>query len=89
MNWTYIGYQSDTPQQRDMRLVQANLVGPAGFVSMEDGAVGGFEQRGIAATEQEQAVMEMGGDSTASGSSRATEAAVRGFWKRYRSLMDT
>jgi anthranilate 1,2-dioxygenase large subunit/terephthalate 1,2-dioxygenase oxygenase component alpha subunit len=72
-----------------MRLRQANLVGPAGFVSMEDGAVGGFVQRGIAATEQEQAVMEMGGDSTASGSSRATEAAVRGFWKRYRFLMDT
>ncbi len=29
----------------------------------------------------------MGGDSTASSSSRATEAAVRGFWKQYRVLM--
>jgi hypothetical protein len=44
-------------------------------------------QRGIAATEQQQAVMEMGGDDTASSGSRATETAVRGFWKRYRSLM--
>ena len=47
LNWTYIGYRSDTPAQREMRLRQANLVGPAGFVSMEDGAVGGFVQRGI------------------------------------------
>jgi phenylpropionate dioxygenase-like ring-hydroxylating dioxygenase large terminal subunit len=87
LNWTYIGYRADTAKQREMRLRQANLVGPAGFVSMEDGAVGGFVQRGIAATEQEQAVMEMGGDDTASSGSRATETAVRGFWKRYRFLM--
>jgi phenylpropionate dioxygenase-like ring-hydroxylating dioxygenase large terminal subunit len=87
LNWTYIGYRSDTAKQREMRLRQANLVGPAGFVSMEDGAVGGFVQRGIAATEQQHAVMEMGGDATGSSTSRATETAVRGFWKRYRSLM--
>ena len=48
LNWTYIGYADDTPEQRKVRLKQPNLVGPAGFVSMEDGAVGGFVQRGIA-----------------------------------------
>jgi len=87
LNWTYLGYKSDTPEQRQVRLKQANLIGVAGFVSMEDGAVGGFVQRGIAGTDSEQAVLEMGGDSTASNSSRATEAAVRGFWKQYRVLM--
>ncbi|WP_372658580.1 aromatic ring-hydroxylating dioxygenase subunit alpha [Hydrogenophaga sp.] len=87
LNWTYIGYVSDTPTQREVRLKQANLIGAAGFVSMEDGAVGGFVQRGIAGTRAEQAVLEMGGDSTVSSSSRATEAAVRGFWKQYRVLM--
>ena len=87
LNWTYLGYTSDTPAQREVRLKQANLIGAAGFVSMEDGAVGGFVQRGIAGTRAEQAVLEMGGDSTASSSSRATEAAVRGFWKQYRVLM--
>jgi anthranilate 1,2-dioxygenase large subunit/terephthalate 1,2-dioxygenase oxygenase component alpha subunit len=87
LNWTYLGYQSDTPAQREVRLKQANLIGPAGFVSMEDGAVGGFVQRGIAATVDEQAVVEMGGDSAASSGSRATEASVRGFWKQYRALM--
>jgi hypothetical protein len=38
-----------------MRMKQSNLVGPAGFVSMEDGCVGGFVQRGVAGAEDEQA----------------------------------
>lgn len=87
LNWTYLGYTDDTPAQREVRLKQANLIGPAGFVSMEDGAVGGFVQRGIAAAGDDQAVVEMGGESTESSPSRVTEASVRGFWKLYRQLM--
>lgn len=88
LNWTYLGYQGDTAEQRLVRLKQANLVGAAGFVSMEDGAVGGFVQRGIAAAGEDSAVVEMGGDSTSSSPSRVTEAAVRGFWKAYRKHMN-
>ena len=62
LNWTYIGYADDTPEQRTVRLKQLNLVGPAGFISMEDGAVGGFVQRGIAGAQGLEAVVEMGGD---------------------------
>jgi anthranilate 1,2-dioxygenase large subunit/terephthalate 1,2-dioxygenase oxygenase component alpha subunit len=54
---------------------------------MEDGAVGGFVQRGIAAAGDLEAVIEMGGESTSSSPSRVTEASVRGFWKAYRQLM--
>jgi hypothetical protein len=69
------------------RLKQQNLVGPAGFVSMEDGCVGGFVQRGIAAAEDELSVIEMGGSAAESQTGRATEASVRGFWKAYRRCM--
>ena len=51
LNWTYLGFVDDTPELRAHRLKQNNLVGPAGYVSMEDGAVGGFVQRGIAAAD--------------------------------------
>ena len=54
---------------------------------MEDGAVGGFVQRGIAGASDLAAIVEMGGDSTASSEGRATEASVRGFWKAYRMHM--
>ena len=87
LNWTYIGYADDTPEQRKVRLKQSNLVGPAGFISMEDGAVGGFVQRGIAGAHDQAAVVEMGGDAATSSEGRATEASVRGFWKAYRALM--
>ena len=87
LNWTYLGYADDTPALRAMRLKQANLVGPAGFVSMEDGAVGGFVQRGIASADQVLSVVEMGGATADTADTRATEASVRGFWKAYRSFM--
>jgi anthranilate 1,2-dioxygenase large subunit/terephthalate 1,2-dioxygenase oxygenase component alpha subunit len=87
LNWTYLGFADDTPELRSMRLRQANLAGPAGFVSMEDGAVGGFVQRGIAAAEHESAVVEMGGASAETAETRATEASVRGFWKAWRAQM--
>ena len=47
--WTYFGFADDTPEMNRRRLKQQNLVGPAGFISMEDGCVGGFVQRGTAA----------------------------------------
>ncbi|MGE0226103.1 MAG: Rieske 2Fe-2S domain-containing protein [Acetobacteraceae bacterium] len=87
LHWTYLGFADDPPDLRAMRLKQANLVGPAGYVSMEDGAVGGFVQRGIASADDVLSVVEMGGDAAESQETRATEASVRGFWKAYRAFM--
>jgi phenylpropionate dioxygenase-like ring-hydroxylating dioxygenase large terminal subunit len=88
LNWTYLGFADDTPELRRMRLKQSNLTGAAGFVSMEDGAVGGFVQRGIAGAEDQQAVVEMGGSGIETQENRTTEASVRGFWNAYRSYME-
>ena len=87
LHWTYIGFADDTADLRQRRLRQANLVGPAGYVSMEDGCVGVFVQRGAAAASDELSVVNMGGDGTESMDTRATEASVRGFWKAYRRYM--
>lgn len=87
LNWTYLGFADDTDGKRLARLKQSNLVGPAGYVSMEDGCIGGFVQRGIAGAGDEFATVQMGGSDAASSSSRVTEAAVRGFWKVYRASM--
>lgn len=88
LNWTYLGFEDDTPEQRLTRLKQANLIGPAGYISMEDGCVGGFVQRGIAGASNHTAVLEMGGIDAESSDSRITEASIRGFWKAYRTAMD-
>ncbi|HEY4360928.1 MAG TPA: Rieske 2Fe-2S domain-containing protein [Bryobacteraceae bacterium] len=89
LHWTFFGYRDDTPELREMRLKQSNLIGPAGYVSIDDGVIGEYVQRGIAGTGIDaSAVMEMGGHEVASTpGSRATEATLRGFWTGYRALM--
>ena len=87
LEWIYLGFEDDTPEQRLARLKQANLVGPAGFISMEDGCVGGFVQRGVAGAPDMRSIIEMGGATAEGGESRVTEASVRGFWKAWRARM--
>ena len=86
--WTLLGYADDEPWQTEIRHKQANLIGPAGLISLEDGAVTNMIQRGIqGAAGDENAVVEMGGASVESGANRVTEATIRGFWKGYRENM--
>lgn len=87
LQWLLFGYVDDTPDQDSMRLMQSNLVGPAGLVSMEDGVIGAFVQRSILQDGERTAVLEMGGRAVESQKSRVSEASVRGFWKAYRGLM--
>ena len=85
--WTAFGFTTDDEALTELRLRQANLIGPAGYVSMEDGAATGFVQRSARAAGDELSVVEMGGHGTSSEDNRVTEAAVRGFWKDYRGHM--
>jgi phenylpropionate dioxygenase-like ring-hydroxylating dioxygenase large terminal subunit len=87
LHWTLFGFADDDQAMTRRRLLQANLVGPAGYISMEDGAAAGFVQRGIAGSPGRAAVVEMGGAGVASGDSRITESAVRGLWQAWRSHM--
>ncbi len=87
LNWIYLGYADDTADLRRRRLKQLNLAGPAGFVSMEDGCIGNFVGRGAAAAHGASSLMQMGGAGSESQETRATETAIRGFWKMWRSIM--
>jgi anthranilate 1,2-dioxygenase large subunit/terephthalate 1,2-dioxygenase oxygenase component alpha subunit len=88
LHWLLFGYADDTPEQAEMRLMQSNLIGPAGLVSMEDGMIGSWVQRSIAQDPEQTAVLEMGGREVTSQGSRVSEASVRGFWQAYRAMMD-
>jgi anthranilate 1,2-dioxygenase large subunit/terephthalate 1,2-dioxygenase oxygenase component alpha subunit len=85
--WTCFGFESDDAAMTERRLLQSNLIGPAGYISMEDGAAPGFVQRAVATAPDLLSVVEMGGASVASADNRVSEAAVRGFWKAYRAQM--
>jgi len=87
LHWTLFGFADDDEAMTRRRLLQANLVGPAGYISMEDGAATGFVQRGVAGSPERASVIEMGGATIGSGDSRITETAVRGLWKAWRHHM--
>jgi anthranilate 1,2-dioxygenase large subunit/terephthalate 1,2-dioxygenase oxygenase component alpha subunit len=86
--WTYYGFADDDAALAAMRLKQCNMVGPAGYISMEDGAVGAFVQRALPGAGADRSIVMMGGHGAESQPTRATETSVRGFWKSYRALMD-
>ena len=86
--WIYLGYQDDDAEQTRKRVMQGNLTGAAGLVSLEDGCINEFVQRGTRGSEDVNAFLEMGGrDVASSDGSRATETGIRGFWQGYRQLM--
>ena len=86
--WTVLGFEDDDEPLEELRLKVNNLVGPAGFVSMEDGCIGGFIDAATRSAPDERSFMRMGGTGIEpAGASRVTEAAVRGFWRAWRDCM--
>jgi anthranilate 1,2-dioxygenase large subunit/terephthalate 1,2-dioxygenase oxygenase component alpha subunit len=86
--WTFLGFADDDERKTRIRLRQSNLFGPAGFISLEDGAIGEFVQKAIRGEREQTTLIEMGGrDVGPSPKTRATETSVRGFWRTYRRLM--
>jgi phenylpropionate dioxygenase-like ring-hydroxylating dioxygenase large terminal subunit len=86
--WTAFGYADDDARRLQGRLKQANMMGPAGLIAMEDGMIGGLVQKGIAGDLNKASVLEMGGHGIEPiPGSRVSEGSVRGFWTGYRALM--
>ncbi len=88
LHYTHFGYTDDDPELRAMRLWQANLRGPAGFINMEDGEAPVLIQKGIRRQADRHTVIEMGGlGPIVSDDHIVTEVPVRGFWRYYCKLM--
>lgn len=86
--WWIVGTEEDTDKQSQTRVVQSNMIGPGGLISMEDGVVGGWVQRATRNDGDKTTVLEMGGhDIAPSENSRATEVSIRGYWNAWRTLM--
>lgn len=86
--WTYFGYVDDTPELRRHRLRQMNLLGPGGFVSMEDAEAIEIAHLASGRDPADHAVIEMGGAGEISDRDyRVNDVALRGFWSYYAELM--
>jgi salicylate 5-hydroxylase large subunit len=87
--WTFFGYETDDAEMVQRRLRQANLMGPAGFVSADDSEVLKFASDGSRQAPHLSGVLEMGGTEWATEESHSvTESPIRAFYDYYRKVMD-
>lgn len=85
--WTHFGFEDDTAEMTERRLIQANLFGPAGYVSADDGEVIEFSQMGFADSARESTCVEMGGRNTGEADTVASETLIRGMYAYWRRVM--
>ena len=83
----FFGYADDTPELRELRLLQANLVGPAGYISMEDTEATELVQDGTHRDGDAASYMGMGLDAPDEQETNITENLIRRFWTGYQKVM--
>lgn len=86
--WTHFGFAEDSEEMTRRRLRQANLFGPAGFVSADDGEVIEFSQRGFAQWGEDGSTLcELGGTGTGGTEHMVTETLIRSMYAYWRKVM--
>jgi salicylate 5-hydroxylase large subunit len=87
--WTHFGFADDSPEMTERRLRQANLFGPAGFVSADDGEVIELSQQGFEQFANGSTLCELGGTQRAETQHMVTETLIRsmyGYWRKVMGL---
>jgi anthranilate 1,2-dioxygenase large subunit len=83
----FFGYEDDTPELRALRIKQANLVGPAGYISMEDTEATELVQRATLRDPDESTVLELGRNDPTKTDTMLSENMLRRFWVGYQKMM--
>ena len=86
---TYLGFESDTPEQTHDKMLTANFIGPSGYISLEDGEALRLVQQGIRHRRPGgHEVLEMGGVGPVQDTDYLSqEISIRGFWSFYYRIM--
>jgi salicylate 5-hydroxylase large subunit len=86
--WTHFAFAGDDDAMIQRRLRQANLFGPAGFVSADDGEVIELSQRAFATSPDRHTVVELGGRDVADAEHMITETLIRGMYRYWQKVME-
>lgn len=86
--WTHFGFEDDTEEMTRRRLRQANLFGPAGFVSADDGEVIELSQKGFEQKPFHRTLAELGGREVGDTDHMVTETLIRGMYEYWRKVME-
>ena len=86
--WTHFGFEDDAEEMTQRRLRQANLFGPAGFVSADDGEVIELSQKGFEQKPFHRTLAELGGREVGDTDHMVTETLIRGMYEYWRKEME-
>jgi apoptosis-inducing factor 3 len=88
MKWTMFGFEGDDDAMTRHRLRQGNLMGPAGFLGLEDNEAIKFVQDGMQHVPDGRHLVELD-PATATGTTDTliSEAAIRGMYRHWRDVM--
>ena len=86
--WTHFGFADDSEEMTRRRLRQANLFGPAGFVSADDGEVIELSQQGFEQKPFHRTLAELGGTEVGDTEHMVTETLIRGMYRYWREVME-
>jgi anthranilate 1,2-dioxygenase large subunit len=87
MIWTMFGYEGDSDEMTRHRLRQGNLMGPSGFLGLEDNEAMKFVQEGVRRSSTDKGVLKLGGTSEGTANTLITESAIRAMYRHYREVM--
>jgi anthranilate 1,2-dioxygenase large subunit len=89
MKWTMFGFAGDDAAMTRHRLRQGNLMGPAGFLGLEDNEAIKFVQDGMRSVPGGQHLVKLDPDTPAGTSDTLiSEAAIRAMYRHWRAAMD-
>ncbi len=86
--WTHFGFEDDSDEMTQRRLRQANLFGPAGFVSADDGEVIEFSQSAFESKPFHRAMTELGGHDVGDTDHMVSDTLIRGMYRYWREVME-
>ncbi|WP_407174772.1 FAD-dependent oxidoreductase [Bradyrhizobium sp. STM 3562] len=88
MKWTMFGFEGDDEQMTRHRLRQGNLMGPAGFLGLEDNEAIKFVQDGMLGVPDGKHVVELDPDVIGTADTLISEASIRAMYQHWRSAME-
>ncbi|WP_420418050.1 FAD-dependent oxidoreductase [Pacificispira sp.] len=88
MNWTMFGYEGDDEEMTRHRLRQGNLMGPAGFLGLEDNEAMKFVQDGMLRGNDGEHLVALDPETpTGTSDTLISESAIRGMYAYWRKEM--
>ncbi|MBI3513252.1 MAG: Rieske 2Fe-2S domain-containing protein [Proteobacteria bacterium] len=88
MIWTMFGFTGDSAEMTRHRLRQGNLMGPSGFLGLEDNEAMKFVQEGVVRSSTDVSYIGLGGTEEGTVDHLISEAAIRSMYRHYREVMD-